>query len=161
MAKKAKSGVEVGVEAHEAPPQAAQVGAQALKRKRLGKAVGGASQAPGRTRKPKGPVGTGISSVRGDIATRFKKGESGNPYGRGKGVRNKLSEKFITALSEDFDQHGDVVIEAVRSEAPAEYLRIISSIVPKQFGIEEGSQDCFLQLWRAISDGTINNMPVS
>jgi hypothetical protein len=154
MAKKSKMGVGNGLQ--ETTPQAAQTGAQAGNGKRQAKAVDGASKAPGRTGKPKGatPAGTGISSARGDIATRFKKGESGNPYGRGKGVRNKLSERFISALHDDFEIHGDVVIEAVRSEAPAEYLRIISSIVPKQFGVEEGSEDCFLKLWQAISDGT-------
>jgi hypothetical protein len=84
----------------------------------------------------------------------FKAGQpSANPNGRPKGSRNKLSESFIARMHADFEQHGDTVIEAVRSESPGEYLRIIASIVPKQFGIEEGTQDCFLQVWTAISEG--------
>jgi hypothetical protein len=106
-------------------------------------------------KKPKGatPAGTGISSARGDIATRFKPGESGNPHGRGKGSRNKLSEAFIMQLHDSFERNGESVIEAVMLENPGEYLRIIASIVPKQFGIEEGTQNAFLDVWRAISEG--------
>ena len=114
------------------------------------------AKSSGRAKKPKGatPAGTGISSARGDIETRFKKGESGNPHGRGKGSRNKLSEAFITALHDSFEEHGDRVIRAVIDESPAEFLRIIASIVPKQFGLEETTQNAFLQVWTAISNGT-------
>jgi hypothetical protein len=84
----------------------------------------------------------------------FKAGQpSANPNGRPKGSRNKLSESFIARMHADFEQHGDSVIEAVRTESPGEYLRIIASIVPKQFGIEEGSDNVFIQVWQAISDG--------
>jgi hypothetical protein len=51
MAKKSKSGVEVGDELQKATPQAAQAGAQPRKRKGRGKVVDGASAAPGRTGK--------------------------------------------------------------------------------------------------------------
>jgi hypothetical protein len=33
----------------------------------------------------------------------FEPGQSGNPAGRPKGARNKLSEVFLQALAEDFD----------------------------------------------------------
>lgn len=103
------------------------------------------------------PVSIGAESgqpeKRTNIETRFKPGNNANPAGRPKGSRNKLSESFIARMHADFEQHGDTVIEAVRTESPGEYLRIIASIVPKQFGIEEGTQDCFLQVWTAISEG--------
>lgn len=66
----------------------------------------------------------------------FKPGlPSANPRGRPKGSRNRLSENFISAMSDDFDQHGVSVIEAVRTEKPAEYLKIIAAIVPKEFTV--------------------------
>ena len=43
-------------------------------------------------------------------------GESGNPRGRPLGSRNKLSEKFILALHDDFEEHGSAVIQQVRQE---------------------------------------------
>ncbi len=64
-----------------------------------------------------------------------------NPRGRPKGSRNKLGEDFISALQEDFQLHGKRVIVEVRTDRPADYLKIIASILPKQLEIKEGSFD--------------------
>jgi hypothetical protein len=66
----------------------------------------------------------------------FVKGQSGNPAGRAPGSKNKISEKFISALTADFEQHGETVIERVRAEKPEQYLKIVSDLVPKDFNIE-------------------------
>jgi hypothetical protein len=72
--------------------------------------------------------------------TRFKPGQSGNPAGRPKGARNKVSEKLLEALALDFETHGKEVIETVRAEKPHEYLKIVASLVPKQMEIENSAQ---------------------
>lgn len=59
-------------------------------------------------------------------------GESGNPKGRPLGSRNKLSEKFILALHDDFEEHGSAVIQQVRQERPEIYLKVIASLVPRE-----------------------------
>jgi Family of unknown function (DUF5681) len=69
--------------------------------------------------------------------TRFKPGQSGNPAGRPKGSRNKVSEKLLEALATDFDAHGREVIEKVRAERRADYLKIVASLVPKQMEIDD------------------------
>lgn len=69
--------------------------------------------------------------------TRFKPGQSGNPAGRPKGSRNKVSEKLLEALALDFEAHGQEVIETVRAERPADYLKIVASLVPKQMEIDD------------------------
>lgn len=61
----------------------------------------------------------------------FQPGQSGNPAGRPKGARSKLTETFLRALVEDFDTHGKVAIEACRAERPGEYLRICAMLIPK------------------------------
>jgi hypothetical protein len=68
---------------------------------------------------------------------RFKPGQSDNPAGRPKGSRNKVSEKLLEALATDFDDHGKEVIEKVRADRPADYLKIVGSLVPKQMEIED------------------------
>ena len=58
----------------------------------------------------------------------------GNP-GRPKGSRNKLGEAFITALHDDFHEHGAAAIQTVRKEKPDQYLKVIASIMPKDLNI--------------------------
>src|SRR4026209_2836159 len=58
-------------------------------------------------------------------------GQSGNPAGRPKGSRNKLSEDFVAALYSDFQKHGSAAIAACRAEKPDVYVRIIAGILRK------------------------------
>jgi hypothetical protein len=65
-------------------------------------------------------------------APQWQPGESGNPKGRPIGSRNKLNEKFILALHDDFAKHGPAVIEKVRETRPEIYLKVIASILPRE-----------------------------
>ena len=58
--------------------------------------------------------------------------------GRQKGSQNKLQASFIEALAKDFGEHGEGVVRIVRTERPADYLRIIASCLPKEFFMGEG-----------------------
>ena len=69
--------------------------------------------------------------------TQFKKGSAGGP-GRPKGSRNKVSEEFLKVLAADFAEHGKSVIERVRKEDPAVYIRIVAQLVPKGLEIQHG-----------------------
>ena len=62
----------------------------------------------------------------------FVKGQSGNPKGRPKGARQKLTEAVLKAYADDFAEHGTAVIERVRAEDPATYLRTTTSLLPKE-----------------------------
>jgi hypothetical protein len=66
----------------------------------------------------------------------FKPSQSGNPAGRPKGSRNKLSEDFLRAFAQDFERHGAAVIEKVREERPQDYLKVAASLLPKQMELE-------------------------
>ena len=54
----------------------------------------------------------------------FEKGRA-KTGGRAQGVRNKISQAFLEALSKDFDEHGEAAI------------KIIASILPKELEITE------------------------
>jgi Family of unknown function (DUF5681) len=68
----------------------------------------------------------------------FKPGQSGNPGGRPKGARNKLGEEFLAQLCDDFEAHGAAVIERVRREDPASYIRVIAGLLPKELKSASG-----------------------
>ena len=65
--------------------------------------------------------------------------EKGRPKtgGRMKGTRNKLSVCFVEALAKDFEQHGEDVIRIVRVEHPNEYIKVVASLLPKEFEITD------------------------
>jgi hypothetical protein len=69
-----------------------------------------------------------------DDLGRFQTGNNGGP-GRPRGSRNKLGEAFCDAVFEDFLKHGVAVIETVRSERPADYLKLVASLVPRQIDL--------------------------
>jgi hypothetical protein len=66
----------------------------------------------------------------------WKPGTSGNPAGRPRGSRNKLSEDFVAALYDDFQAHGAAAIAACRAEKPDVYVRVIAGLLPKDMTIK-------------------------
>lgn len=74
-----------------------------------------------------------------DDAGRFLKGtgEGGGAGGRLPGSRNRLQKVFVDALAKDFAEHGAGVINIVRIERPAEYLRVVASVLPKEFVVTD------------------------
>jgi hypothetical protein len=55
--------------------------------------------------------------------------------GRMKGSRNKLGADFLYALQREFEAHGEATIRIARVERPVEFLKIIASVLPKEFEI--------------------------
>jgi len=88
-----------------------------------------------------------------NFSTRFEKGRSGNPRGRKKRSRNKLSEKFIADVARDWGKHGREVLDNVRALQPGIYLRVVASLISKDYldeqpdnsGAYEGAKEKLLR----------------
>jgi len=66
------------------------------------------------------------------LAPAWQKGQSGNPAGRPRGARSKLTELALVKLLQDFETHGEDVIRQVREKLPQNYLAAVVSLMPKQ-----------------------------
>jgi hypothetical protein len=74
-------------------------------------------------------------------ATQFKKGQAANPGGKPVGSRNRLQGDFLRDLAEDFAQHGKAAITKTRTQQPAQYLKIVASLMPKELEIKRPLED--------------------
>ena len=61
----------------------------------------------------------------------YKPGQSGNPKGRPKGSRNKLSEEFFRDLCDAWEAFGKPALMSMAWTAPADFVRVAASLMPK------------------------------
>lgn len=74
-------------------------------------------------------------------------GQSGNPKGRPKGARCRLSEAFLDDLLVSWEREGPSVIRRVMETKPDVYLKVVASLLPRDINIAspaEGMSDAEL-----------------
>jgi hypothetical protein len=99
---------------------------------------------------------TSTSADRDETSGRFLPGNKGS-VGRPKGARDRHSRNFLTSFADDFEQHGPAVIEQVRLEQPAAYLKIAADLLPKTATLDVDVNvlhdvSTALQAFRVLSD---------
>jgi hypothetical protein len=65
---------------------------------------------------------------------RSRNSRSGNALVGAAGAR--LKQSFIAALAADYEQHGAAAIAALRTDKPADYVKLVASLLPKQDAAE-------------------------
>ena len=65
----------------------------------------------------------------------YKPGQSGNPKGRPKGSRNKLSEDFFRDLSEAWTAFGKPALMTAAWTHPVEFVRVVAQLMPKDVDV--------------------------
>lgn len=94
----------------------------------------------------------------------MRKGEpSTRPQRASVTSRARLNGRFMTALADDFEEHGKRAIERMRIHDPSGYIKTVAFLMPKQFEQTTPIQDLtdeelergieFLKSKLAISDG--------
>jgi hypothetical protein len=69
------------------------------------------------------------------VKYQFQPGNTGG--GRVKGSRNKLALHFVADLQAEWEEHGREVIRIARIEKPVEFMKVIASVLPKEFEITD------------------------
>lgn len=71
-------------------------------------------------------------------STKFKSGSewTGNAGGKPLHARNRLTNAFLNDLLDDYTAHGLEAIQEMRETKPAEYVKVLASLLPKEFSIE-------------------------
>jgi hypothetical protein len=67
-----------------------------------------------------------------DTKGRFVGGNRISP-GRKVGSRVKLAHDFVTTLQNKFNKYGGKAIEKVATEQPAQFLKIVADVLPREF----------------------------
>ena len=63
----------------------------------------------------------------------------GHDIRREPGSRNRLQKNVIDSFLESFETNGKMALEILFKEKPVDYLRLIASVLPKEFLVAEAS----------------------
>jgi hypothetical protein len=71
----------------------------------------------------------------------FKPGQSGNPAGRPKGSRNKLTSEFFDDFYSAWQTHGAKALKEVAEKNPRDFVRAAAMLMPKELELKSPLND--------------------
>jgi hypothetical protein len=66
----------------------------------------------------------------------FRPGQSGNPAGRPKGARSKLTTEFFADFYSTWQEHGAAALKKVATDSPRDFVEAAAMLMPKEFEIK-------------------------
>jgi hypothetical protein len=71
----------------------------------------------------------------------YRPGQSGNPHGRPKGARNKLTTQFFEDFYEAWQQHGPEAIKRVAESNPKDFVKAAAMLMPRELELKAPLDD--------------------
>jgi hypothetical protein len=90
-------------------------------------------------------------AARPQLMPPWQPGQSGNPAGRPKGSRNKLTEDFFREMAKAFEQHGAIALAEMIREKPGDFIKTVAGLQSKEL-TGEGGESVFAGLAITIND---------
>src|SRR3954468_6440158 len=84
---------------------------------------------------------TSPPAVRATVGKPWQPGQSGNPNGRPRQARDRLTQDVINGLAADFGRNGQKAIAKLREQDVASYLRVCVALIPKEVHLAAGPLD--------------------
>jgi hypothetical protein len=82
----------------------------------------------------------------------WQPGQSGNPAGRQKGSRNKLSEQYLATVCAVYDECGDEIVREEIRRDPGAFVKMVMSLIPKKIEVEGNQVTFYAEVPKAASD---------
>jgi Family of unknown function (DUF5681) len=79
---------------------------------------------------------TEVTGLKQRAAHLFRPGQSGNPAGRPRGSKSKLSENFLADLHDCWERHGVAALERCAKEQPEVLVKVIAGLLPRDVRID-------------------------
>jgi hypothetical protein len=77
-----------------------------------------------------------VTSRSRDNLKPWQPGQSGNPSGRQKGARNKLTEAYLADFLTVWERHGVMALEWVAKKDPVAFVTVAATLIPKHAKLE-------------------------
>ncbi len=92
-------------------------------------------------------------------STSWKPGQTGNPAGRPKGTKDAINKAFVDDVTKDWRECGKEALERARKERPAEYVRMVASLLPKDqnLRVESSTDSLFCQILDSMNAGPVDD----
>lgn len=88
----------------------------------------------------------------------LKPGQSGNPAGRPKGLRNTVSRDFLsdilTVWNEANEKGNKTGLDCLRELAatrPGQFVSAVGNLIPREFALDDETQEGFMGIWQALA----------